>query len=304
MIRQHTLRQSICAEGIGLHTGEKTSMRLSPAPVDTGVVLRRVDFDPPIHIRVHPDQVSATRLSTTLSNGDAHVSTVEHLLSAVAGLGVDNLYVDLDASEVPIMDGSASPFVFLIHSGGLVEQDAPKRYIRIREPVEVRDEKNSRWVRLTPHDGFKVAFTIDFDHPVIRNTRQSAMLDLSSTSYIKEVSRARTFGFRHEVELLRERNLVLGGSLDNAIVLDDNRILNDSGLRYSDEFVKHKVLDAIGDLYLLGNSLIGSFEGYCSGHELNIQLLRKLLATESAWELVSFEDTREAPVCFAQVSPA
>ena len=304
MIRQHTLRQSICAEGIGLHTGEKTSMRLSPAPVDTGVVLRRVDFDPPIRIRVHPDQVSATRLSTTLSSGDAHVSTVEHLLSAVAGLGVDNLYVDLDASEVPIMDGSASPFVFLIHSGGLVEQDAPKRYIRIREPIEMQDEKNGRWVRLTPHDGFKVAFTIDFDHPVIRNTRQSAVLDLSSTSYIKEVSRARTFGFRHEVELLRERNLALGGSLDNAIVLDDNRILNDSGLRYSDEFVKHKVLDAIGDLYLLGNSLIGSFEGYCSGHELNIQLLRKLLATESAWELVSFEDTREAPVCFAQVSPA
>ena len=304
MIRQHTLRQSICAEGIGLHTGEKTSMRLSPAPVDTGVVLRRVDFDPPVRIRVHPDQVSATRLSTTLSNGDVHVSTVEHLLSAVAGLGVDNLYVDLDGGEVPIMDGSASPFVFLIHSGGLVEQDAPKRYIRIRESVEVRDEEGGRWVRLNPHDGFKVAFTIDFDHPVIRNTRQSATLDLSSTSYIKEVSRARTFGFRHEVELLRERNLVLGGSLDNAIVLDTNRILNDSGLRYSDEFVKHKVLDAIGDLYLLGNSLIGSFEGYCSGHELNIQLLRKLLAAESAWEHVSFEDASEAPVCFAQVSPA
>ena len=304
MIRQHTLKQSICAEGIGLHTGEKTSMRLSPAPVNTGVVLRRVDFDPAVRIRVHPDQVSATRLSTTLSNGDVHVSTVEHLLSAVAGLGVDNLYVDLDASEVPIMDGSASPFVFLIHSSGLVEQNAPKRYIRIREPVEVHDEKGGRWVRLTPYDGFKVGFTIDFDHPVIQNTRQSATLDLSSTSYIKEVSRARTFGFRHEVELLRERNLALGGSLDNAIVLDDNRILNDSGLRYSDEFVKHKVLDAIGDLYLLGNSLIGAFDGYCSGHELNIQLLRKLLATESAWEHVSFEDTREAPVCFAQASPA
>ena len=304
MIYQHTLKQSICAEGIGLHSGEKTSMRLSPAPVNTGVVFRRIDFDPPVRIRVHPDQVSATRLSTTLSNGDVHVSTVEHLLSAAAGIGVDNFYVDLDASEVPIMDGSASPFVFLLHSGGLVGQDAPKRYIRICEPVEVQDEANGRWARLVPHDGFKVAFTIDFDHPVIRNTRQSAVLDFSGTSYIKEVSRARTFGFRHEVELLRERNLALGGSLDNAIVLDDNRILNDSGLRYPDEFVKHKVLDAIGDLYLLGNSLIGSFEGYCSGHELNIQLLRKLLATESAWEHVTFEDPLQAPVCFAQVSPA
>ena len=275
-------------------------MQLSPAPVNTGVVLRRVDFDPVVTIPVHPEQVSVTRLSTTLSNGDVYVSTVEHLLSAVAGLGVDNLYVDLDANEVPIMDGSASPFVFLIHSGGLARQNAPKRYIRIREAVEARSEDGERWVRLSPHDGFKVGFTIDFDHPVIRSTQQSAELDLSSTSYIKEVSRARTFGFWHEVEQLRERNLALGGSLDNAIVLDDNRILNESGLRYSDEFVKHKVLDAIGDLYLLGNSLIGAFEGHCSGHELNIQLLRKLLATESAWEHVSFEETEDVPVCFSQ----
>ena len=302
MIQQHTLRQSICAEGIGLHTGEKIFMRMSPAPADTGVVIRRTDYDPAVRINVHPDHVSATRLSTTLSNGDVHVSTVEHLLSAVAALGVDNLYVDLDACEVPIMDGSASPFVFLIHSAGLVEQEAPKRYIRILEPVEVRAEDDSRWVRFEPYDGFKVGFTIDFDHPVIRATRQQTVLDLSSTSYIKEVSRARTFGFRHEVEQLRERNLALGGSLDNAIVLDDNRVLNDSGLRYPDEFVKHKVLDAIGDLYLLGNSLIGAFEGYCSGHELNIQLLRKFLATESAWDLVSFEEGDEVPVSFAQAS--
>ena len=304
MIQQHTLRESVCAEGIGLHTGEKISMRMTPAPPDTGVVLRRIDLDPPVRIAAHPENVSATRLSTTLSNGDAHVSTVEHLMSAVAGLGIDNLCVDLDSSEVPIMDGSASPFVFLLHSAGLVEQDAPKRYLRIRQTVEARSDDGSRWVRLSPHDGFQVAFTIDFDHPVIRDTRQRAVLDLSSTSYIKEVSRARTFGFRHEAELLRENNLALGGSLGNAIVLDDNRMLNDSGLRYEDEFVKHKVLDAIGDLYLLGSSLIGSFEGHCSGHELNIQLLRKLLATEGAWEQVVFEERADVPVSFAQVSPA
>ena len=304
MIQQHTLRESVCAEGIGLHTGEKISMRLIPAPPDTGVVIRRTDLDPPVRIAAHPENVSATRLSTTLSNGDVHVSTVEHLMSAVAGLGVDNLYIDLDSSEVPIMDGSASPFVFLLHSAGLAEQDAPKRYIRIRKTVEARSGDGARWVRLSPHDGFQVAFTIDFDHPVIRDTRQRAVLDLSSTSYIKEVSRARTFGFRHEAELLRENNLALGGSLGNAIVLDDNRMLNDSGLRYEDEFVKHKVLDAIGDLYLLGNSLIGSFEGHCSGHELNIQLLRKLLATAGAWEQVVFAERDDVPVSFAQVSPA
>ena len=304
MIQQHTLRESVCAEGIGLHTGEKISMRLTPAPPDTGVVLRRTDFEPPVRIVAHPENVSATRLSTTLSNGDVHVSTVEHLMSAAAGLGIDNLCVELDSSEVPIMDGSASPFVFLLHSAGLVEQDAPKRYLRIRQTVEARSDDGSRWVRLSPHDGFQVAFTIDFDHPVIRDTQQRAELDLSSTSYIKEVSRARTFGFRHEVELLRENNLALGGSLGNAIVLDDNRMLNDSGLRYEDEFVKHKVLDAIGDLYLLGHSLIGAFEGHCSGHELNIQLLRRLLATEGAWERVAFERSGDVPVSFAQVSPA
>ena len=304
MIRQHTLRESVCAEGIGLHTGEKISMRLIPAPPDTGVVLRRTDLEPPVRIAAHPENVSATRLSTTLSNGDAHGSTGEHLMSAAAGLGIDNLYVDLDNSEVPIMDGSASPFVFLLHSAGLAEQDAPKRYLRIRKAVEARSADGARWVRLSPHDGFQVSFTIDFDHPVIRDTRQRAVLDLSSTSYIKEVSRARTFGFRHEAELLRENNLALGGSLGNAIVLDDNRMLNDSGLRYEDEFVKHKVLDAIGDLYLLGHSLIGSFEGHCSGHELNIQLLRKLLATAGAWERVEFAERGDVPVSFAQVSPA
>ena len=304
MIRQHTLRQPIHAEGIGLHTGEKIKLKLSPAEEGTGIVIRRVDFDQPVHIEVHPDNVSATCLSTTLSNGDVQVSTVEHLLSAAAGLGVDNMYVDLNANEVPIMDGSSGPFVFLLESAGVVEQAAPKQYMRIRETVEVRTEDGSRWVRLSPHNGFQVTFAIDFDHPVIQSTPQKVVLDLSSTSYKKEVSRARTFGFRSEVERLRELNLVLGGSLDNAIVLDSNRILNDSGLRYEDEFVKHKALDAIGDLYLLGNSLIGAFEGYRSGHELNIQLLRKFLARESAWEKITFTEVDEVPVSFAHAIPS
>lgn len=306
MIQQRTLRQSICAEGVGLHTGKKITMRLAPAPEDTGVVIRRTDFDPPVSIRVHPDNVSATRLSTTLSSGDVHVSTVEHLLSAVAGMGVDNLYVDLDASEVPIMDGSSGPFVFLLHSAGLVEQDQPKHYVRIRKAVEVRSEDGNKWARLSPHDGFRVGFTISFDHPVIQGTPQSLQLDLSATSYIKEVSRARTFGFQQEVEQLQERNLALGGSLDNALVLGENHILNESGLRYSDEFVKHKILDVIGDLYLLGSNLLGSFEGYCSGHELNIQLLRKLLQTKGAIEHVVFDDKKDVPITFEQgdIQPA
>ena len=304
MIQQQTLRQSVCAEGVGLHTGRKITMRLVPAPEDTGVVIRRTDFDPAVPIGVHPDCVSATRLSTTLSSGDVHVSTVEHLLSAVAGMGLDNLYVDLDASEVPIMDGSAAPFVFLLHSAGIVAQDAPKRYVRIRKTVEVRSDDGGKWARLSPYDGFRVGFTISFDHPVIQGTPQSLELDLSRTSYIKEVARARTFGFEQEVERLRERNLALGGSLDNALVLDENRILNDSGLRYEDEVVKHKILDAIGDLYLLGSNLIGSFEGYRSGHELNIKLLRMLLQTKGALERVVFDADDEAPVTFAQVTPA
>ncbi len=277
-------------------------MWLRPAPVNTGVVIRRTDQDPVVHIPAHPDNVSATQLSTTLSCGDVHVSTVEHLLSAVSGLGVDNLYVDLDAREIPIMDGSSNPWVFLIHSSGIVEQDAPKQYIRIRKPVTVRS--GAKWARLQPHDGFRVSFTINFNNSVINKTPSSATLDLSNTSYIKEVSRARTFGFRQEVEALRDQGLARGGSLDNAIVIDDHRILNDDGLRYPDEFVRHKILDAIGDLYLLGNSLIGEFEGHCSGHELNLRLLRKLLADESAWERISFEDREQVPLIFAEPATA
>ena len=302
MIKQHTLRQNIGAEGVGLHSGEKITMWLRPAPVDTGVVIRRIDQDPAVCIHAHPDNVTATQLSTTLSSGGVHVSTVEHLLSAVAGLGVDNLYVDLDAREIPIMDGSSNPWVFLIHSSGMVAQDAPKQYIRICKPVTVRS--GGKWACLRPHNGFRVSFSINFNNPVISKTPSSATLDLSNTSYIKEVSRARTFGFRQEVEALRARGLAQGGSLDNAIVLDEHRILNDDGLRYPDEFVRHKILDAIGDLYLLGNSLIGEFEGYCSGHELNLSLLRKLLADQSAWERISFKDSKQVPLIFAEPLPA
>jgi len=302
MIRQHTLRQEISAEGVGLHSGEKIILWLRPALVNTGVVIRRTDHTPPVCIRAHPDKVSATQLSTTLSEGDVHVSTVEHLLSAVAGLGVDNLYVDLDSREIPIMDGSSNPWVFLIHSCGIVEQEAPKQYIRICKRVKV--QSGDKWACLQPHDGFRVSFTIDFNNPVISKTPSSATLDLSNTSYIKEVSRARTFGFRNDVEALRERGLAQGGSLDNAIVLDEHRILNNDGLRYPDEFVRHKILDAIGDLYLLGNSLIGAFEGYCSGHELNLRLLRKLLADEAAWERISFEDREDVPLIFTEPSLA
>jgi UDP-3-O-[3-hydroxymyristoyl] N-acetylglucosamine deacetylase len=302
LIRQRTLKNPIRATGVGLHTGEKVLLTLRPAPVDTGVVFRRSDLDPVVDIKATPLNVGDTRLSTTLVQGEISVSTVEHLLSAVAGLGVDNLIVEVSSSEVPIMDGSAGPFVFLLQSAGIQEQSAPKRFIRIKRKVSVED--GDKWVRFEPFDGFKVGFGIDFDHPVFKNGVQFTELDFSSTSFVKEVSRARTFGFMREFEALRQLNLVRGGSLDNAIVLDDYRVLNEDGLRYEDEFVKHKVLDAIGDLYLLGHSLIGAFTGYKSGHALNNRLLRALIEQPDAWEEVSFDDASEAPISYAEAQPA
>lgn len=302
MIKQRTLKNVIRATGIGLHTGEKVYMTLRPAAVDSGIIFRRVDLDPPVEIRSSCENVGDTRLSTALAKGDVRIATVEHLLSAMAGLGIDNAYVDVSAPEVPIMDGSAGPFVFLLQSAGIEEQSAPKRFIRIKKTVTVRD--GDKWARFEPFDGFKVGFSIDFDHPIFTRRTSTAEIDFSTTSFVKEVSRARTFGFMRDIEMLRERNLALGGSMDNAIVLDDYRVLNEDGLRYEDEFVKHKILDAIGDLYLLGHSLIGAFFGYKSGHELNNRLLRALMADASAWEEVSFEDESEAPISYAHPAQA
>jgi UDP-3-O-[3-hydroxymyristoyl] N-acetylglucosamine deacetylase len=296
VIKQRTLKNVIRATGVGLHTGEKIYLTLRPAAPDTGIVFRRIDLDPPVDIPANPEFVGETTLSTTLVKDHVRISTVEHLLSAMAGLGIDNAYIDLNAAEVPIMDGSAGPFVFLIQSAGIEEQNAPKRFIRIKRPVLVED--GDKWVRFEPFDGFKVSFAIDFDHPVFKDRDQAAEVDFSTTSFVKEVSRARTFGFMNQYEQLRANNLALGGSLDNAVVVDDYRVLNEDGLRYEDEFVKHKILDAIGDLYLLGRSLIGAFYGYKSGHELNNRLLRTLLAQEDAWELVTFEDIEKAPISF------
>jgi len=302
MIRQRTLKNVIRATGVGLHTGEKVYMTLRPAAVDTGIVFRRVDLANPVEIRSCCENVGDTRLSTTLIKDGVRIATIEHLLSALAGLGIDNAYVDLSAPEVPIMDGSAGPFVFLLQSAGIEEQVAAKRFVRIKKPVIVRD--GDKWARFEPFDGFKVGFSIDFDHPIFTRRTSSSEIDFSTTSFVKEVSRARTFGFMRDIEMLRERNLALGGSMDNAIVLDDYRVLNEDGLRYEDEFVKHKILDAIGDLYLLGHSLIGAFYGHKSGHELNNKLLRELLANEKAWEEVSFSDPAKAPISYAHPAQA
>ncbi|BAN68409.1 UDP-3-O-acyl-N-acetylglucosamine deacetylase [endosymbiont of unidentified scaly snail isolate Monju] len=296
MIRQRTLKNVIRATGVGLHTGEKVYLTLRPAAPDTGIVFQRVDLPQPVEIPARAEYVGDTRLSTTLERDGVRISTVEHLLSAFAGLGVDNAYVDVSAPEVPIMDGSAGPFVFLIQSAGVEEQNAPKRYIRILEPVEVRD--GDKLARFEPFEGFKVRFAIDFDHPAIDGRACEAEMDFSSTSFVKEVSRARTFGFLRDIETLRENGLALGGSMENAIVVDDFRVLNEDGLRYQDEFVKHKILDAIGDLYLLGHSLIGAFTGYKSGHALNNRLLKALMAREGAWEEVTFENEDTAPISY------
>ncbi|QFT85646.1 UDP-3-O-[3-hydroxymyristoyl] N-acetylglucosamine deacetylase [Halomonas sp. THAF12] len=298
MIRQRTLKNVIRATGVGLHSGKKVYLTLRPAPVDTGIVFVRTDLDPEVQIPASADSVTDTTLCTALSKDGVKVATVEHLMSALAGLGIDNAYVDVSAPEVPIMDGSAGPFVFLIQSAGIAEQNAAKKFIRIKREVVVRDgEKEAIFL---PHQGFKVSFAIDFDHPVFEAQKQSAEVDFSTTSFVKEVSRARTFGFMRDLEYLRSNNLALGGSLDNAIVVDDYRIVNEGGLRYDDEFVKHKVLDAIGDLYQLGHSLIGEFRGVKSGHALNNQLCRALMENQDAWEIVTFEEeAAKAPISYA-----
>jgi len=302
MIRQRTLKNSIRATGVGLHTGEKVYLTLRPAPANTGIRFCRVDLDPVVEIAADPENVADTVLSTCLSKDGVRVATVEHLLSALAGLGIDNAYVDLSAPEVPIMDGSAGPFVFLIRSAGSLEQAVPKRFVRITRPLTIEDPDGKR-VSFAPHDGFKVSYTLEFDHPVFRSGERIAEVDFSSTSFVKEVSRARTFGFMRDIEYLRQNNLALGGSLDNAIVVDDYRVLNEDGLRYQNEFAKHKILDAIGDLYQLNRSLIGAFHGYKSGHELNNRLLRKLLVERDAWEEVTFEGDEVAPITYDQPLP-
>jgi UDP-3-O-[3-hydroxymyristoyl] N-acetylglucosamine deacetylase len=302
MINQRTLKNVIRATGVGIHSGEKVFMTLRPAPVNTGIVFRRTDLENAPEVPGFATYVGDTSMNTSLEHDDVKVSTVEHLMSAFAGLGIDNAYVDLSNAEVPIMDGSAGPFVFLIQSAGIEEQSAAKRFIRVLEPVEVRIE--DKWARFDPFAGFRVSFKIEFNHPVFKSHQSFASVDFSTTSYLKEVARARTFGFMRDIEMLRERNLVLGGSMDNAVVLDDYRVLNEDGLRYEDEFVKHKVLDAIGDLYLLGHPLIGAFSGYKSGHHLNNLLLRELLEQPSAWEEVTFDDAETIPVSYAHPAQA
>jgi len=297
MIRQRTLKNKIKATGVGLHTGEKVYLTLAPAPVDSGIVFRRVDMDPVVEIPARAEYVGDTTLNTSLCKGAARVSTVEHLMAAFAGLGIDNAYVEISASELPIMDGSAGPFVFLIQTAGIEEQQAAKRFIRVKHKVTV--EHGDSVATFLPFDGFKVSFTIDFDHPVFRDRSAQACVDFSSSSFVKDVSRARTFGFMHEIEHLRSRGLARGGSMDNAIVVDEFRILNQDGLRYEDEFVRHKMLDAIGDLYLLGYSLIGEYRAFKSGHALNNATLRALIAQPDAWEMVSFDDAAKAPISFA-----
>ena len=298
MAKQITLKNVIRATGVGLHTGDKVYLTLRPAPANTGIVFRRVDLDPVVEVKALPDHVGDTRLSTTLDFHGTRVSTVEHLMSAFAGLGIDNAWVDLTAAEVPIMDGSASPFVFLIESAGLQEQNVPKQFIRILQPLEVRD--SDKWVRFEPYNGFKVTFSIDFNHPILQSSAKSASIEFSKTAFVKEISRARTFGFLQDVEALQDSGLARGGSLDNAIVMDAYHILNEEGLRYGDEFVRHKILDAIGDLYLLGHPLIGALTAHKSGHSLNNRLLLLLQERPDAWELVSFDEDDPAPVNFGK----
>ncbi|PJE80368.1 UDP-3-O-acyl-N-acetylglucosamine deacetylase [invertebrate metagenome] len=298
MIKQRTLKNIIRATGVGLHSGEKVFLTLRPAPVDTGIVFCRADLDPVVEIPAKVSSVGQTTLCTSLEKNGVRVDTVEHLLSALAGMGIDNAYIDVSAHEVPVMDGSAGPFVFLIQSAGIQEQNALKKFIRIKKEVSV--QHGDKKATFKPYDGFKVSFTIDFDHPVFKSRPQTASIDFSSTSFVKEVSRARTFGFMREVEYLRSQNLALGGSMENAVVVDDYRVLNEDGLRYHDEFVKHKMLDAIGDLYLLGYSLIGQFVGYKSGHELNNCLGKTLLENTDAWEIVTFEGEVQSPISYTK----
>jgi UDP-3-O-[3-hydroxymyristoyl] N-acetylglucosamine deacetylase len=307
VIRQRTLKNTIRATGVGLHTGKKIFLTLTPAPIDAGIVFRRVDLNPPVSIPNHALSVKNAELATALYNDEGvRVSTIEHLMAAFAGLGIDNCLVDVSADEVPIMDGSAAPFVFLIQSAGILEQGAAKKFIRIKKAVEVRE--GEKWARFEPFNGFKVNFTIDFNHPVFLNDRasQTAEVDFSTTSFVREISRARTFGFMKDVEELRKRDLALGGSMENAIVIDEYRVLNKDGLRYKNEFVRHKILDAIGDLYVLGHSLIGSFSGYKSGHALNNKLVREMLKQSHSWEEVVFEgeNAKTSPISYVQPSEA
>lgn len=296
MIKQRTLKNVIRATGVGLHSGDKVYLTLHPAKPDSGIRFRRVDLETPVTIQATPENVGETTLSTTLVQDGVKISTVEHLLSALAGLGIDNATIDVSAAEVPIMDGSAGPFVFLLQSAGVQEQDSPKQYIRIKK--EIRVDNGEKWASFKPFEGFKVTFTIDFEHPAFGDDVKTASMDFSTTTFVKEVSRARTFGFMKDIESLRENNLALGASLDNAIGVDENKILNEDGLRSADEFVKHKILDAIGDLYLLGHSLIGEFNGFKSGHALNNKLLRSLLEDKDAWEMVTFNSEEDAPISF------
>lgn len=297
MLAQRTLQRTVNTVGIGLHSGQKVGLTLRPAAPDTGIVYRRVDFENPVEIVSTPEAVGETILSTTLVKGGVKVSTIEHLMSAFAGLGIDNAYVDLTASEIPIMDGSAAPFIYLIQSAGIETQRAVKQFVKIKKPI--RFENKAGWAELRPFDGFKVSFEIDFDHPAVKSTRQVLALNLSKSSYSREISRARTFGFMRDVEMLRSKNMGLGGSLGNAVVLDEYRVLNKDGLRYQDEFVKHKMLDAIGDLYTLGHSIIGAYHGHKSGHAINNLLLHELLAQPDAWELTTMEADKEATVSYA-----
>ncbi len=300
MLRQRTLKSSIRAAGIGLHSGERIYLTVKPAAIDTGIVFRRTDLSPMVDIPAHADAVGETMMSTNLLRDGVRVATVEHLLSALAGLGVDNAIVEVSAQEIPIMDGSSGPFVFLIQSAGLIQQDAPKRFIRILRTIEVRD--GDKWARFTPYDGFRLDFTIDFDHPAFLARPQSAELEFSTTAYVREIARARTFGFMKDIDALRASNLALGGSVENAIVVDEHGILNQEGLRYEDEFVKHKMLDAIGDLYLAGHAIIGHYEAFKSGHALNNQLVRRLLAEPQSHEQVSFGRAADAPIAYLDVS--
>ena len=297
MVKQRTLKNAIQATGVGLHTGEKVYMTLHPSAPDTGVVFRRTDLDPVVEIPAKAKNVGDTTLSTTLLKDGVRVSTIEHLMSALAGMGIDNVTIDVSAAEIPIMDGSAAPFVFLIQSAGIEEQDAPKKFVRIKRPVTVKQD--GKEATFKPFDGFKINFSIDFDHPVFTSQTLNASIDFSSSSFVKEVSRARTFGFMHEFEYLRAKGLARGGSLNNAIVVDESQIVNEDGLRFEDEFVKHKILDAIGDLYLIGNSIIGEFDAHKSGHGLNNASLLALIAEEDAWEMVTFvENADEAPISY------
>jgi UDP-3-O-[3-hydroxymyristoyl] N-acetylglucosamine deacetylase len=306
VLKQRTLQSLTKAVGVGLHSGQRVELTLRPAQPDTGIVFRRVDLPQPVDIPITATAVTDTRLASTISNGGAKVFTVEHLMSACAGLGIDNLYIDITAEEVPILDGSASSFVFLLQSAGIVEQNAPKRFIRVLKTVEVREGEgaNVKWARLDPHHGYKLSFEIDFRHPAVDSTGQSVVFDMDVNDYTRDIARARTFGFTRDVEMMRANGLALGGGLDNAIVMDDYKVLNSDGLRYDDEFVKHKILDAMGDLFLIGKPLLASYVAFRSGHAMNNLLLRELLSQPDAYEIVTFDDVRKAPMGLAQLAPA